>query len=225
MFSDDDREFMSKDMQFVVESIESKLNEPSLAQFREVAVGAISEFIRAIKEFEASGAPRDLMSVLGNPAERAIDGHFDEVTAGLDNTCDAYVVLDALRYSFSGYAYNGLHHLYTQQQNESWHPKMRLTVVIEPNDIAMLPETPTLYRGCDRRELETRSFGQAWTTSLESAREFAYHHYRHQDWFDPKTRVVLETSYPRAHVLYAEQSGECEVVVDVDKLGCVIEHL
>ncbi|WP_374514046.1 hypothetical protein [Niveibacterium sp.] len=224
MFSDADREFMSKDMQFVVESIESKLNEPSLAQFREVALGAISEFIRAIKEFEASGAPRNLMSVLGNPAERAIDGHFEKITVGLDTADDAYQVLDALRYAFSGYAYNGLHQLYTRQQNECWHPKMRLTVVLEPNDIAMLAETPTLYRGCDRRELETRSFGQAWTTSLESAIEFAFHHYRHQDWFDPKSRVVLETSYAREHVLYAEQSNECEVVVDVDKLGSVIEH-
>lgn len=60
MFSDSDRDFMAKNMKIVVESIESKLNEPFFAEFKEIAIDAISKYIGAIKEFEASGEHRDL---------------------------------------------------------------------------------------------------------------------------------------------------------------------
>lgn len=133
-------------------------------------------------------------------------------------------MLDALRYSFVCYAYNGLHQLYTRQENECWHPKIVLTEILEPNDIDSLPQVLTLYRGCDISELENLSFGQAWSTSLESAKKFAYTNYLGQDWFDENSRIVLETRYPRDHVLFSNQSIEYEVVVDVDKLDSVRKH-
>lgn len=223
MFSDSDHDFMAKNMKIVVESIESKLNEPFFSEFKKIAIDAISQYIEAIEEFEASGVRRDLTCGQDNKAEESIRAHFCEITEGIDNS-DVFQVLDALRYSFSCYAYNGLHQLYTRQENECWHPKIRLTEILEPNDIESLPQTFTLYRGCDISELENKSFGQAWTTSLEAAKEFAYTHYQNQDWFVGDNRCVLEARYSKNHVLYSDQSNEYEVVVDVDKLDGVHKH-
>lgn len=223
MFRDFDRDFMSKNMKIVVESIESKLNEPFFAEFKEVAITSISKYIEAINELEASGLRRDLTCFKDNQTEESIRAHFCEIADVIVNS-DAIQVLDALRYSFTCYAYNGLHQLYTRQENECWHPKIVLTEVLEPNDIDSLPQVLTLYRGCDISELENLSFGQAWSTSLESAKKFAYTHYLGQDWFDENSRVVLETRYPRDHILYSNQSIEYEVVIDVDKLDSVRKH-
>lgn len=208
---------MADNMKIVVESIESKLREPFFSEFIDIAICSISKYIGAINKFEASGATRDLYRCQDNAAEEFVNNHFCEITKTIERN-DVKQVLDALRHSFSCYAYNGLHQLYTRQENECWHPKIKLTEVLEPNDIESLPQDLTLYRGCDISEFESKTFGQAWTTSLESAREFAYVHYRSQDWFDEKTRVVLETTYSKNHVLFSDQSIEYEVVVDVDRL-------
>ena len=136
----------------------------------------------------------------------------------MDNSNPIYQVLDALRYSFSCYAYNGLHQLYTRQENESWHPAIRLTEALEPNDIDSLSQNLTIYRGCDIGELESKSFGQAWSTSLSAAHDFAFKHYQGQDWFDKNRRVVLEAKCSKGDVLFSDQSVEFEVVVDVTRL-------
>ncbi|TOF97028.1 hypothetical protein CGJ11_23165, partial [Vibrio parahaemolyticus] len=73
----------------------------------------------------------------------------------------------------SCFAYNGLHQLYTRQENESWHPKVVLTDVLEPNDIDTLPEEVILYRGCGHTEFDNQEFGQSWTTSEDRAKDFA----------------------------------------------------
>ncbi|WP_045883680.1 hypothetical protein [Pseudomonas chlororaphis] len=210
-------------MKIVVESIESKLNEPFFSEFKEIAIASISKYIEAIKEFEASGLRRDLTCFKDNQAEESINAYFCETADEIVNS-EVRQVLDALRYSFVCYAYNGLYQLYTRQENECWHPKIVLTEVLEPNDIDSLPPVLTLYRGCDISEFENLSFGQAWSTSLESAKKFAYINYLGQDWFDENSRIVLETRYPRDHVLFSNQSIEYEVVVDVDKLDDVHKH-
>lgn len=224
VFKKSDRDFMSKNMRIIVETIEDKLNEPFFAEFKEVAIGAISESIEIIKNFEASGGRRDLISFDDNQAEKSINAYFLAIDAEIEDS-EACEVFDTLRNSFSCYAYDGLHQLYTRQENERWHPKIVLTEVLEPNDIDLLTPMLTLYRGCDIGELENLSFGQAWSTSLESAKQFAYVHYSTQDWFDVNRRVVLETVYPRCHVLFSKQYTEFEVVVDVAKLGGVSKYM
>lgn len=224
VFNKSDRDFMSKNMKIIVESIEQKLDEPFFAQYKEIAITAISKSIKIVKEFEASGIRRDLMSFKDNQAEASINAYLLEINDEIEDT-QVSQVFDALRYSFVCYAYDGLHQLYTRQENECWHPKIILTEVLEPNDIDSLPPVFTLYRGCDISELENRSFGQAWSTSLEAATEFAYVHYSAQDWFNVNKRVVLETRYLRDDVLFSKQSIECEVVVDVAKLGGVSRHI
>lgn len=224
MFSASDRDFMEKAMKIVVESIESKLREPFFLDFKNIAISSISKYIESIKEFENSGVKRDLYLSNDNAAEELIRSHFCDITCMINNDA-AYQILDALRYSFSCYAYNGLHQLYTRQENECWHPKIKLTEILTPNDIDSLDQKLTLYRGCDICELETGVYGQAWSTSLSVAQEFAFKHYRSQDWFDIKKRTVLTATYFKEHVLFSNQTqlGEYEVVVDIDKLEDVSE--
>ena len=214
---------MTNNMKIVVDSIESKLNESFFAEFKTIAINAISKYIEAIENFEASGGNRDLFSGQDNEAEEFIRSHYCELVDKIDND-DVVQVFDALRHSFSCYAYNGLHQLYTRQENECWHPKIWLTEVLTPNDIESLDQSLTLYRGCNISELENYFFGQAWSTSLEVAKEFAYTHYRNQAWFDENNRVVLEVKYSKDHVLFSDQSVEYEVVVDVKKLVDVRKH-
>ena len=195
VFRESDRDFMSKNMRIIVESIEEKLDEPCFAQYKETAVTAIAGSIKIIEEFEASGIRRDPISFRDNQAEESINAFFLEIDDEIEDA-EVCQVFDALRSSFVCYAYGGLQQLYT-----------------------------TLYRGCDISELENRSFGQAWSTSLEAATEFAYVHYSAQDWFNVNKRVVLETRYLRDDVLFSKQSIECEVVVDVAKLSGVSRHI
>ena len=223
VFSDFDRAFMANNMKIIVDSIEAKINEPFFSEFKQTAINTISLYIDAIVKFEASGVNRNLFSSDDNEAEALINSHYCTLSESIEN-CDINQVFDALRHSFSCYAYNGLHQLYTRQENECWHPKIRLTEILTPNDIESLGQTITLYRGCDVSELNNNSFGQAWTTSLEVAKEFAYIDYQHQPWFDKNSRIVLETNYLREHVLFSDQSVEYEVVVDVTKLVGVRKH-
>lgn len=220
MFSDSDRDFMAKNMKIKVCSIEAKLNEPFFEDFKEIAIDAISKYIGAIEEFEASGVCRDPICGEDNEAKKSIRAHFCEIADGVTDN-DVMQVLDALRYAFEGYACNGLHQLYTRQENQCWHPKIWLTEVLLPNDIDSLPHVMTLYRGCNIDELKNNSFGQAWSTSLAAAKEFAYTHYRDQKWFDESNRIVLKAKYFKNHVLFSDQSNECEVVVNVEKLNGV----
>lgn len=223
MFSDSDRKFMQEEMNIVVDSIESKLNEPFFSGYKQIAIDSISKYINAITKFEATGKPRDLYSGTDNEAEEFIRSHYCNSINGI-NCSDAIQVLDALRHSFSCYAYNGLHQLYTRQENESWHPKIKLTQILTPNDIDTLDEELALYRGCDISELENNSYGQAWTTSLEEAEKFAYTHYQDQPWFDKSKRIVLKATCSKNHVLFSDQSIEHEVVVDESKMVDVHKH-
>lgn len=219
MFSQPHRDFMANSMKIVVESIESKLNERFFSEYKALAAAAsIAYYIEAIKDLENSEVNRDLTSGQDNQAKESIRRHFLQITDGMDDSDPVYHVFDALRHSFSCYAYNGLHQLYTRQENESWHPKIILTGLLKPNDIDSLSPDLTIYRGCNISELECEAFGQAWSTSPSVAREFAFKHYQGQDWFDETRRVVLEAKCSRDDLLFSDQSVEFEVVVDVRRL-------
>lgn len=221
MFSPSNYEFMTNNMKIIVKSIELKLNEDFFIEYKSIAIDAIDKYIEAIKKFESSGVGRDLSR--DDEAEKFICSHYCNLVITIENV-DVTQVFDALRIAFSDYACGGLHQLYSHQENGSWYPKIILTETLLPNDIDFLDEILTLYRGCDIAEFESNDFGQAWTTSLDQALAFAYEHYSHYDWFDVKKRVVLKTIYSRAHVLFSKQSGEYEVVINTNKLGCVQMH-
>ena len=223
MFSISDIEFMANKMKIDVSSVESKLNESFLSDFKEITVEAIEKYIEEIKRFESLNPERDLCSFSDNEAEEFIRSHYCDLSDRIHNE-KVLQVFDALRHTFSCYAYNGLHQLYTRQENENWHPKIRLTEVLTPNDIDTLPTMVKIYRGCDVAEYENRLYGQAWTTSLQVAKDFAYKHYENQDWYNSNDRTVLETVYSRDYLLFSHQSVEFEVVVDTRELQNVRKH-
>lgn len=127
---------------------------------------------------------------------------------------EAYLTADAFRHSFLLFAIDGFLAMYEHQENECWYPKIIVSKVLTPNDISELPKKIKIYRGCGKHELKTKIYGQAWTTDLDVARQFAFKHYSSQKWFDPAERVVLEAHIARNNVYYAKNSGEFEVVVN-----------
>lgn len=217
-------EFMSNDMRFDVYSIESKLNEPFFENYKSSAVDFINKCIDEIMTFEASGIERNLYSNSDNIAVKAIRLHYCKLADSINNE-DVTQVFDALRHSFSCYAYNGLYQLYTRQENECWHPRIILNARLEPNDIALLAPIIKIYRGCGIHEFDNGSYGQAWTTSVDIAKDFAFKHYQDQPWFKKQNRVVVETIYSRDDLLFSHQSIEHEVVVDINKLEVVKKHI
>ncbi|MCY7297044.1 hypothetical protein [Alteromonas sp. a30] len=208
---------MSENMKIDVISIESKISEPFFAAYKSIAIESIHAFIEAIKGFEASGKKRELYSGVDNEAEEYINSYALNHLGNVEDT-NIYQVLDALRHAFVSYAYNGLRQLYTRQENEGWYPRIVLTEILMPNDIDSLDEVITIYRGCGYCDFKNRKYGQAWTTSLKIAQDFAYVHYAGQDWFRKDKRTVLVTKYSRDDVLFSDQSIEFEVVVNVNKL-------
>ena len=223
MFSTPYFYFMSNYMKIDVFSIESKLSEPFFAKFKSIAIDAIEKYIDAIKALEAKNVERDLPSITDNEAEEIIRSHYCKLADDIEDE-DVLQVFDALRHSFSCYAYNGLHQLYTRQENESWHPKIMLVDRLEPNDIDSLDPKIKIYRGCDVGEFDNEAYGQAWTTSLDVAKDFAFKDYQSQPWFKEENRIVVETIYSREHLLFSYQFVEFEAVVDVEKLGIVRKH-
>jgi hypothetical protein len=214
---------MSNDMKIDVCSIESKLFVPSLVIQNKEFINAIEYFIEEIIKYESSGEVRNSSQSEDNAAVKAIKSYANMLSEKI-NDQDALQVLDSLRHAFTSYAFNGLHQLYTRQENECWYPKIILNEVLTPNDIDSLPEIIQLYRGCSVNEYESGDYGQAWTTSIDRAKDFAYNHYQGQDWFNIKDRIVLDTKYSRDNVLFSDQSIEFEVVVDVSKLGKVNKY-
>jgi hypothetical protein len=133
----------------------------------------------------------------------------------------AYAIIDPMRHAFDGFAYGGLHQLFTRQENEAWYPKICLTRELKPNDIATLGETVKIYRGCSASEHSSKIYGQSWSTSKKVAEEFAYVHYQNQPWFNTEDRVVLQSTIPRSAIFYSKQHCEFEVVVNTNYLGAV----
>ena len=136
----------------------------------------------------------------------------------LHSNISVHEVLDSLRQAFTLYADGGLHLLYIRQENEAWFPKIILTSELILNDIHMLDDSITIYRGCDQSELLSNKYGQAWSTSIQAANLFAYTHYASQSWFNPSNRIVLTAFIERKDIFFSDQNVEYEVVVDTSKL-------
>nr|WP_315438324.1 hypothetical protein [uncultured Pseudomonas sp.] len=220
MLSPEDQDFVSSEMKVSIESIDSKLSEGFLSSYRHKFEAAISFFVSCIREQEEVGYRTDHASFENSPAENAINQHYLCLSETIDSV-EANAILDSIRHAFCSYAYNGLHQLFTRQENEVWYPKIILDCELKPNDIELLPEIVVLYRGADLAELKLLNFGQSWTTKVEVAREFAYKHYEGQDWFRKESRIILKTEYPKRFVYYASQAPEYEVAIDTSKIGKV----
>jgi DNA-binding XRE family transcriptional regulator len=195
-------DFMAGDMCIDVDNLVEKIQEIRCALHQEEIYKIISGFHLALSEEDA---------------EHKIQKTFLEYEH-LFQISDVYAVIDPLRHAFHGFAYNGLHQLYTRQENEAWYPKIVLNRQIEPNDIESLRNPVAIYRGCDFGEQQTKKYGQSWTTSIHIAQLFAYKHYEHEAWFESRNRLVLKAVIPISAIYYSNQEGEFEVVVNIQHL-------
>ncbi len=135
------------------------------------------------------------------------------------NNHDANIVLDSMRLAVYAFCKGGLRDLWLYQQNEDWFPKIVIEEVLKPNDIETLPSTLIIYRGCSVSELIGNKSGQAWSLSYDRAREFAFHHYIDQSWFEKNVRIVLKAKIDIENVyFYQKDKHEEEVVVNQSKL-------
>ena len=184
------------------------------------------DLIGKIHELECSAHINDIYKIIGEffatVQEKGVEEKIQSVFLNHEHLFDnkhAYEIIDPLRHAFDGFAYGGLHQLYTRQENEAWYPKIRLTRELKPNDIATLDFIVTIYRGCSTSEHPSKEYGQSWSTSKNVADKFAYVHYQHQPWFKPEDRVVLQSTIHKTDIYYSNQDCEFEVVVDVNLLG------
>ncbi len=217
MLSIEDQDFISNEMSVSLASVSSKLSEHALLPYRDRLESAISFFICSIRAQNKAGYLFDGNSFQFSPAQVEINNYSSQLSEDLAGT-DALPVLESLRYSFSLFARNGLHELFTCQENIDWHPKVILTKELKPNDIGELPSQVTLYRGTDITEHLSSSYGQSWTTCKEIAYLFAFTHYVDQPSFEFGSRVILKTKIPKEHAYFSKQFGEFEVVIDVGKI-------
>lgn len=220
MLSIEDLGFITNEMKISIASINSKFSEHALLPHRNQLESAISFFISAIRTQNKSGYFYSRGTLQPSPAEVEINNYSAELSEALSNT-DAASTLDSLRHAFSSFARNGLHELFTCQENEGWHPKVILNEELIPNDIKTLPNLVTLYRGTDIAEHNSSSYGQSWSTDKKIAYLFAFKHYMGQPWFKVNQRVILKTEISKEHAYFSNQSGEFEVVINAREISHV----
>ena len=212
-------DFIANSMKIELASITNKINEPDLEEYKELLIKMIENCAQVLIKFETNRPEPLLLMGADNEAEKEINNYALSLMGDFSNEDKIYQTIDSLRHAFCSFAYNGLHQLYTRQENEVWYPKVVLNEILEPNDIETLDDPIILYRGCSISEYENTNYGQAWSTSKERAYDFAFQHYASQPWFDKNKRVVLKTKYPKDKVLYSDQSVEYEVVIQPEHLA------
>lgn len=201
-------EFLSNNMCIDTDKLIEKLNEKNIIPYTDTLIRAIGDFRKALKNEYPEDKIQDIFIIYES----------------LISDKDAYRVLDTLRHVFDGYAYNGLHQVFTRQENEGWYPKITLSRELLPNDIENLANEITIYRGCSASEYATKTYGQSWSTSKEIAELFAYSHYNSQPWFNVNERIVIKAKICKSAILYSDQRVEFEVVIDTKYLAEVELH-
>lgn len=195
--------FLANEMCIDVRELIDKICQPNLSNHA-------TDLFRVIGEFRGALDAKN--------AECRIQKIFTKYEAFFESE-EAYGVLDSLRHAFDGFAFGGLHQLFTRQENEVWYPKIILVDELLPNDISSLGQEVVIFRGCSVSEYASGVYGQSWTTSQEVANQFAYVHYRLQSWFVENDRVVVKSSIPKSAIFYSDQKVEFEVVVELCHLG------
>jgi len=209
---------MSSKMKIDLDSIDDKFIEKQILEYKEKLEEAITVFLMAIYNQIESGVSYDIHSCEDTDAEKHINSYAYALSDQFSSHA-AKKVLDSLRHAFCSFSFNGLHQLFTRQENEVWYPKIILDEELKPNDIDTLPSNITLYRGTDITEFNTKNYGQSWTTCSKTAHDFAFKYYVGQPWFQGTERIVVKTKFPKEHVYFSNQSCEFEVVIDTGKIN------
>jgi hypothetical protein len=195
--------YLVNDMSIDIESIYDHLKSKELIPYTPLLLKTVEEFVEYIIKYSNDSA---LDSIYTNAMKEIENKAVDTFLCTMLQSCRSFLI-------------GGLRDLYIYQHNEDWCPKLIIKNVITPNDIEFLPDIVSIYRGCNINELNNQNYGQAWTTSIEIAKEFAYKHYFSQSWFVLEDRVILESCILKLDILFSCQSNyERDIVVNTKKL-------
>ncbi len=198
--NEEDINYLTNQMSIDINHLIDKLNSENIISHKDNIIDQIHQYIKMAQ----------------NQSKRC--NEINELYISIDNT-EANMVLSAMHTAIYSFCKEGLLGLWIRQANEAWYPKIIIKEVLEPNDIDDLYNPLTIYRGCDKVEIDNNLYGQAWTTSDSVSEEFAWNHYKDNDWFNSNNRVVLVAKINREDIYYSKQtSHEREIVVNSSKL-------
>lgn len=198
-----DAKFLAERISFDLTWLENELSASEIVAYKPMLKSYISDLICCL---EKNNPEKEILSHFELRAESIKDNQF-------------YELIDSLRHAFTSFASGGLFDLYVYQSNESWYPKIVLNSELKPNDIAGLPSSIDIYRGCNISEFESNMYGQSWSTSKQVATEFAYQHYASQPWYEKEKRCLFKATIKKEDIFFSRQSHyEKEIAVNVAKL-------
>lgn len=132
-----------------------------------------------------------------------------------------YFIFDTIRHAFINYCQGDILQVYKQREAECWYPKIIIKQNIgSRNDIELLNnEVVIIYRGTSKNEYNSKSFGQSWTLNKKIAQQFAFEHYRGQNYYSEMIRVILKAKINKQNIFYYdEKDKEEEIIVNSDKI-------
>ncbi|MCG3668594.1 hypothetical protein ACOTVO_07235 [Aliarcobacter butzleri] len=135
---------------------------------------------------------------------------------GINDEKDSYYIFDNLRHAFNSYKFGGLIQLYERAEKEDWYPKIVINSFLgKQEDIDLLDNEITIYRGTSFKEYESGIFSQPWSLDEDIARKFAFEHYRGQLFYSNTERVLLKTKINKSDIFYYYRDNiEKEIVIN-----------
>ncbi len=138
----------------------------------------------------------------------------------ITDTVAEYNLFDSVRHAFLLYSSGGIYDLFKHRETEEWYPK----VIIRKNigsreDIDVLNDKITVYRGTSKDEYESCQFSQSWTTDKGIANDFAFYRYVGLPKYANTLRALVEAKINKKDIyLFSQNDYEKEVILDERKL-------
>lgn len=209
MLSKDVLSVLRDNMSIDIEHLFSKISSASMSPYASACFSSLTRFSSSLNNRKST---EKINSIASEMSKSISSPEFEEF-------------IDSMRHAFISFSSGGIHDLFLYQENQAWYPKIRLNKPIFPNDINALSSVVLLYRGCNRSEYSSRTYGQSWSTSEGVAYDFAFIHYSSQAGFNRASRCILMAKVYRDYVYYSDQrKHEREVAVDTEKLRDVEVH-
>ncbi len=128
---------------------------------------------------------------------------------------EVYFIFDNLRHVFVVYCIFGLRQAYKNREAENWYPKIIIRQKLPSKmDCEQLDDEIVIYRGMSEEEYLGNSYGQSWTTDIDTAEKFAYQHYSEHSKYEGSMRVVAKTKINKKNIYYCEVDDEKEIIID-----------
>ena len=140
---------------------------------------------------------------------------------GIKEGMEEYETADTLRHAFIAFKEHGVLGLYKTREAEGWYPVVVINkIIMSNNNITLLNDILTIYRGTSKKEYISKKYAQSWTVSEQVAHEFAFVHYNNgHKMHENMQRVLMKSKIKKEDVFYSDIDGiEKEVIINPEKL-------